>query len=580
MALLLVRGTRLELRPAKVPLNKKFIFSLGVLYLLAIHLPWPVFSLVDRSTNVVMPTNLITWMACSLVISIGLFQTVRHQYLRYSKLTVGLFVCCLLLTLPLAFSSPQINEVMPRIIGLWGGLLFFILLQQFLFNSRHKQRIIWFIVLAGWIEAIKNYLLLAHPSLSKITDDFSLISTVTTFHSSTAIATFLATSAIASGYLLARHPSKYGQLSIVALLYITPFTMLPLIYIHSPIIATTATILGGGMIIPYLYRFASYKRLTGWIISFVSAGGLILILSTFHILKIVNHEWLQFPQFQTSIIQSANMLVEKPFTGYGYGKFDEEYVIYSARQHQLNANFPAALPEHRHPNNEPLLWTVEGGLLPLFAIILAALLVATRIYSAKSGTRLASFALLLPITLQAQFSPIFYLSSIHWVTFIILLFWVDQRVARYKPHQLLHWQKKTIRLFALLIPLLALAIIGAILHDQHRLSKYKLLAEENQLRQLFLPNIWRDELKEFALIRQLQQNTTLATSINAATDIEWLLDKIRLHPRPYYYQLLIQLYTQIGENNRAEQTLTEANFLFPTVKFESLSGENNVQPDI
>lgn len=119
MALLLVRGTQLESRPAKIPLNKKFIFALGLLYLLAIHLPWPVFSLVNRPTNIAMPTNLISWMATSLVLSIGLFQVIRHRYLRYSKLTLGLGLCCSLMTLPLLYSFPMLDEITPRLLGLW-----------------------------------------------------------------------------------------------------------------------------------------------------------------------------------------------------------------------------------------------------------------------------------------------------------------------------------------------------------------------------------------------------------------------------------------------------------------------------
>lgn len=567
MALLLVRGTQLESRPAKIPLNKKFIFALGLLYLLAIHLPWPVFSLVNRPTNIAMPTNLISWMATSLVLSIGLFQVIRHRYLRYSKLTLGLGLCCSLMTLPLLYSFPMLDEITPRLLGLWGGFFLFVLLQQFIFSSRHKQRIIWFIVLAGWIEALKSYLILFYPPIAELTGEISQVSMATTFYSPQALAALLATTSTASGYLLSRHPGKYGQLSIVTLLYVTPAIMLPLVFIHSPLVAGGASLISGAMIFPYLYRFASKKRLLGWSLSFACGALACLTLYLSAVEQIKNQEWKQYATFRTSLYQAANMLIEKPFTGYGYGKFDEEYVIYSARQHQLNEGYPAALPEHNHPQNEPLFWSVEGGILPLMAMVMAAFMVVARIYSAKPGTRLASFALLIPIALQAQFSAIFYLSGILWLTFVILLFWVDQRVAKYKFHSLLRWQRRTIGLLAAVIPLISILIISAILHDQQTLSQYRLSSQETRLKQLILPSLWQDQLKEFALVQLLEEQNLLDDQLSSEIDVEWLLNKIRLHPRPYYYQLLLELYNKLGDTNRARQTLTEARFLFPTVDF-------------
>ena len=120
--------------------------------------------------------------------------------------------------------------------------------------------------------------------------------------------------------------------------------------------------------------------------------------------------------------QSLDMLIEKPFTGYGYGRFEPEYITYTARQHQLNANYDPGFPSLNHPHNELLFWGVEGGLLPVLAIIIAAIIVLLRIYNAKKGTRLAMFALFVPIVLHSQLEYPFYHSAIHWITFIILLF--------------------------------------------------------------------------------------------------------------------------------------------------------------
>lgn len=54
--------------------------------------------------------------------------------------------------------------------------------------------------------------------------------------------------------------------------------------------------------------------------------------------------------------QTIDMIIEKPFTGYGYGKFEAQYLLYTARQHQLNSSYPAGLASMDHPHNELLYW--------------------------------------------------------------------------------------------------------------------------------------------------------------------------------------------------------------------------------
>ncbi|MGR5542485.1 O-antigen ligase family protein, partial [Vibrio campbellii] len=94
--------------------------------------------------------------------------------------------------------------------------------------------------------------------------------------------------------------------------------------------------------------------------------------------------------------------------------------LYTARQHQINDNYPPGLPAMDHPHNETLYWGVEGGIIPLVGLLLTAILTFTRVAQAKKGTRLALLALFVPILLHSQLEYPFYHSAIHWVTLIIL----------------------------------------------------------------------------------------------------------------------------------------------------------------
>jgi O-antigen polymerase len=468
------------------------------------------------------------------------------------------------MTIPLFYRHSAIELSIYRIIGLWGGLALFITIQQFRLSNSHKQRLIWFIVLACLIEAC-----IAYVQLLLGTDKTHLPSGA--FPTSDAFITFLSTGILASGYLLSRHLKKYQkQISITALLYFTPLICAPLLVGLGSMVYWGISCIGLLVIFPYLYRFASRKRLIGWSISAVLGilAGLILAYQlNSGPFSLSRHTG--FEPLSNSIIQTLDMLIERPFTGYGYGRFESEYVLYSARQHQLNPSYPPAIPGFTHPQNELLYWGIEGGLLPILAMVLAVLFVLIRIYSAKQRTRLATLALLFPIVLHSQIAGIFYLSAIHWVTLVILLFWTDQRVAKYKDIHLHRATAHALRIIMCIIPVAACIYLGNILRTQYLLTRAeKEDSTTASFNDIDFPLFWEDRLMMDKLTLLLQKNTAPSNHQPYKTYTNWLLKLIQREPRPVYYQQLITLYQRMGDTNKAKQTRIEAEFLFPNMSFK------------
>ncbi|MDW6091065.1 Wzy polymerase domain-containing protein [Vibrio rhizosphaerae] len=556
MAILIVRGTRLEPPPVKLPLNRPFLFVLGMLYLIFLHVP----SGLNIRVGLTPIFNMMTWFWVSMAISVGLFQVIRAGKIRYSKLTLGLLVCCLLLTLPLFYDRASVSLAMPRVIALWGGFFLFAVLQQFRFSNKHKHRLIWLIVLSVLVECgVAYYQLCVEPSRVPL----GVFPTVNTF------ATYIATGLLASGYLLSRHLKKYqAQFSIASLLYIMPLLCMPLLVLLRSVTGWGVTLIGMVMIFPYLYRFASRKRLWGWSVSMML--GLLLgfiLIQALYTTPFNAQSINRLSPLSDSLSQTIDMFIEKPFTGYGYGHFEEEYVLYSARQHQLNPNYPSPLAGLSHPHNEVLYWGIEGGLLPIFAITLAALFVLGRIYGAKPKTRLATLSLLFPIAMVSQVDEVFSLSAIHWITLIILLFWVDQRVAKYRSVSVHRVTMRGLNGIGIILPLLALLYCGAFLRAQSLLKQYKQGQAISRQAQMYLPLVWQDQLIQAQLIDLLKQKNTEQHRQQLSAYVPWLLELIQRQPRPAYYQLLMALYQHIGDLNRAEQSRIEAEFLFPQYPF-------------
>lgn len=573
MAIIHLSGTRLAPQKPKAPLNRRFMYAIGFVFLIASH-----FYVTNLGgIGLALPFNNATWFALSWVFAIGIYQMALSKQIRYSKLTIGLLISCLIISVPLFFASPaNLYSVLPRIAGLWLGWLLFVILQQFSLSNAHKQRLLWFIILAVCIEAMLAYVqffLLYNQTTINL--DNALKQPFGIFQNINAMSSFLATGLVLSGYLLARQQRKYGEkLSRTALLYIMPLITVPLITLLASRIGWFISLISVLLILPYLYRFSTKKRFIGWSFALLSGVGLgvILAFSSGNLNSLSGEKPIESAR-QTVLPQAIDMFIEKPFTGYGLGQFESEYLLYTARQHQLNSNYPVAIENVTHPFNEVLFWGVEGGLIPVIGIILAALFVLFKISSTRKGTRLAILALLMPIALHAQLENPFYQSSIHWVTFIVLIFWVDQRTAKYKSYGIRTISFHFLRTMSVVLPILLISYTSLSLHTNYQLKQF----DQSYPKELaLLDNILYSGSFKQEVNWQKHSNLLKSGLVNKQLDdvigyVDWSLDSIQKTPSSKLYKNLILAYLGIGEISKAEQIRDEASYLYPRQDFSVIN---------
>ena len=569
MAILLLSGTKLEPQAPVVPLNKAFIYAIALIYIYAMHF----FMSNPGGSGLSLSFNDTTWIAVSIASGIGLYQLGNNLKLRYSKLTIGLFIACVLMTIPVLYSNASLAESSLRLVGLWSGWGFFLLLQQFRFSNKERQRLLWLIIIATLMEAIFGlYQYFGAPERTDGTLRF--LRPYGIFQQPNVMASFMATGFVLAGYMLARQPQKYNRRIVeISLLYITLFVSTLLLVVLASRTGWLALLLTTLLLIPYLYKYAPRRRLVTWLAIIVL--GITSGLSAVHIQGnagfVINKADLQSPRRYT-FPQTLDMVIEKPFTGYGYGKFESEYLLYTARQHQLNPTYHAGLPSMDHPHNELLYWAVEGGLLPIVGIFIAVGFVFIRLYHTKKDTRLALFALLVPISLHTQLEYPFYHSTAHWITFLILLYWIDQRSAKYRYRAFHHWIKAGLRILSLLVPLLTTAFMVTALQTNYVLIRFERLAPHdpallNKVTNLY---VWQDRYDWDVYSTYLEMGLQQHEAKYIQPFIDWSLGIIKRKPRPEFYKNLIIAYQSIGEASRAEQIRAEAKFLFPEVEFDSV----------
>ncbi|WP_299685795.1 PglL family O-oligosaccharyltransferase [uncultured Vibrio sp.] len=571
MATIHTSGTQLENQITPLPLNKAFLGSLAVVFLFAMHFFMPN----PGGSGLALSFNPTTWLALSFTLAIGFYQLATNRVLKYSKLTVGLLVSCIIITLPILYSNAAPQAASGRLLGLWAGFALFVVLQQFKFSNKHKQRMLWFIVLAVLIQALFGYVQyfwLEPGNLFGYNSEANRPYGI--FQQPNVMASFLATGFVLSAYLLARQPTKYDhKISESFLLYLTPTLTVPLLIIIASRTGWLAAVIGLICILPYLYKFSTQKRFYGWCASV--AVGVVIAFSVINLSTTDSlaskRAHLESPRAYT-FPQTLDMLIEKPFTGYGYGKFESEYTLYTARQHQLNPSYPPGLPSMDHPHNEFLYWGVEGGIAPIIGILIAAILVMSRIASSAKGTRLALLALFIPILLHSQLEYPFYHSAIHWITFVILIYWVDQRASRHYQQSFSIISKTLFRVISLVLPILVSVYMLSALHTNYVLTKFEQSKPKNPdiLKQVTNPVVWKDRYDWDIYSTYLNIGLYKADTSLIQPYIDWSLEIIKSKPRPAFYSNLILAYQGLNDDSKAEQIRREASFLFPNKDFSKV----------
>ncbi|MGF1740681.1 PglL family O-oligosaccharyltransferase [Vibrio profundum] len=578
MAILHTEGTHLEPHAPVIPLNKRFLISLACVFLVAMHF----FTPNPGGEGLALSFNTATWAGLSVTFAIGLYQVANNQALRYSRLTFGLTITCILLTLPEFYLNADLTHSMPRLIGLWAGLLLFVLLQQFQFSNSQKQRLLWFIVLAVLIEALFGFVQYFVLPAHNIFNYNTLINRpYGIFQQPNVMASFLATGLVLSGYLLARHPVKYRRrLGSISLLYVTPSLTVPLLIVLASRTGWLAAVISVALLTPYLYHFATKRRASGWCLS------LLLGLGFGAIMALSNDGIVDGKGSQQTILEKSNldsprsyiyhqaldMFIEKPLTGYGYGRFEPSYLLYTARQHQLNPSYHVGLPSLSHPHNELLYWAVEGGVVPVLGILLAAALVLRQLYLAKKGTRLALLALFLPIVLHSQLEYPFYHSAIHWIIFVMLLYWVDQRSVSYRKLSFHASGKSLLRVTSLILPICISLYMLSALQTNSALSRFEKSVPPNPelLKHITNPIAWQSRLDWDIYSTYLRIGLLEHQAKFIQPYIDWSEQMIKIKPRPAFYNNLILAYQGLGEDDKANQVRAEANYLFPNLNFSNI----------
>lgn len=367
----------------------------------------------------------------------------------------AVLLACLLLALPVVFTRPEWESTATwRLASLWAGALFYFTWLQVRITPWQRHAVLYLILLASVVQASVALLQLFSPSIAQNLTGSGSGRAFGVFQQPNVLASFIATGlalALAAfllpGYRLVQPRAEYWRRGTMAAVLV----LLPMVLVW--VQSRTGWLAGALVLVLFILCFGRRYAHAVTMASLLVTGGTVaavLVLWWGSDLHYTDHAGSNQARY-VMLHDTLAMIAEKPFLGWGYGGFEYSFQHFRLAQGLSTQGVGIA----RHPHNEWLLWWVEGGfiaLLGMFLLLWAGLKLVARARwrdkcafacgKASAGEALALCVALLPITLHSQTEYPFYLSTLHWLVFLLLLAMLDRLVGpRLGPGSGLKWWK-------------------------------------------------------------------------------------------------------------------------------------------
>ncbi|MED7772303.1 Wzy polymerase domain-containing protein [Aeromonas dhakensis] len=516
-----------------------------------------------------LPFNAWGWIFASLVIGLGLWRVTLQQRLVFSLLQGWLWLGGLLLLLPMAYPGFELKDyAIPRLLGLFAGLLFLFCLYQWQLVRASRDRLIYLLLGAVAIEAllglVQYYLLVPGNWIGY---DTHANRPYGIFQQPNVMASFMATGLVLASWLELRgNPHvwlrglRYGVILAASLL---------LVVLQSRV-GQLGGLLALLLLVPQLHRQGLLVR----ILCLVLLGVIVGLASQYWVAGSNRgmNEYISGGARSDIWPFTLHLLLQHWLLGVGYGGFESTFFHAYTEARQVDPNVGMVIYNLDHPHNEFLYWAVEGGIAPMLGMVLmgAALLWRASRAGWRKGTAL--LALVTPILLHTQTEYPLYHAIALWWALLMLLYVLDAEVeeglleagrASWREHVYRPWL--LLRFAAIAIPLLVVPFMLTALHTAWVVTKYERggYKEPTLLLDVINPMAWLTRV-EFD-VNSVRLAVGLQTSNKAELEayLDWGQAFVRHTPRANIYANMVIALDALGRKEEARALRNEALALYP-----------------
>ncbi|WP_421238926.1 Wzy polymerase domain-containing protein [Aeromonas enteropelogenes] len=517
-----------------------------------------------------LPFNAWGWIFASLMIGMGLWQVTLRQHITFSPLQAALWFGALLLLLPMAYPGFELKDyAIPRLLGLFAGLLFLFGFYQWRLTRQQRDRLFYLILIAIAIEAllglVQFYLLTPGNWIgydTKVNRPYGI------FQQPNVMASFMATGMALAIWLELRSDDSRA---LMGLRYGVIFSTVLLLVVLQSRVGQLGGFLALLMLLPQLRQQRKIRLILGLVFL-----GIILGLLSQYLMAGVKRglEIYQSGGMRSIYWPYALKLVsEQLWTGWGYGSFESVFLYHYMADKAMNPAMVQIEYNLDHPHNEFLYWAVEGGLAPMLGMLIMGGALLWRLSCAPGKNAMAMLALVTPVLLHSQTEYPFYHAIVSWWLLLTLIYLIDAEVEEanvatrsettwwewvYRPWFLL-------RFMAVTIPLLVVPFMLTALHTAWVVTKYERggYKEPTMLLDIVNPMAWLTRV-EFD-VNSVRLMVGLQTNNKAELEayLEWGRAFVRHTPRANIYANMVVALNALGRTDEANTMRREALQLYP-----------------
>lgn len=559
---------------ASVPSTKreKRVFSLfWVVSILWLILGMHFFMHNPGGAGLYLPFNAWGWIFASLAIGLGLWQITLRQRLVFSPLQASLWIGALLLLLPMLYPGFEFKDyAIPRLLGLFAGLLFLFGLYQWRFNRLQRDRLLYLILIAIAIEAllglVQFYLLTPGNWIgydTKANRPYGI------FQQPNVMATFMATGLALAIWLELR---REGGRLLMALRYGVIVSAALLLVVLQSRVGQLGGLLALLLLTPQLHRQHLLSRVLTLVILAMAIG-------------LLSQYWMAGVKRGLEIYQSggmrsvywpyaAKLIAQTPWSGWGYGSFESVFLHHYMADKALNPSMVQIEYNLDHPHNEFLYWAIEGGIAPMVGMVIMGGAILWRLMRGRWVNGIALLALVTPILLHTQTEYPLYHAIVLWWLLLTLIYIIDSEIEEtamascgvsswwdvtYRPWLLL-------RFMAIAIPLLVVPFMLTAIHTAWVVTKYERggYKDPGLLLDIVNPMAWLTRVEFDVNSVRLMVGLQTNNKVELEAYLKWGQAFVRHTPRANIYANMVIALDALGRTDEASKIRAEALKLYPT----------------
>ncbi len=511
-----------------------------------------------------LPFNITVWGAALTVIVGGGVCAIVKRRVFYNIHACALFIFPVLISIYMIFAEQgMVNVFVIKTIYILGGCMFLVALFQYDLNKNDIDVVLLMLSISMILHAGIGVLQLSDMGeLSQYISRNDINKPAGVFQQINNQASYLSTGVLINFYIIS--DKKVSRVSL--------FIIVVSVFLSALIVANSGSRVGMlslllGYIILLIARFQGFwanKKVFGILmVAFILA----LFLGFSGVGEVIKKSQgivgSEYSDVRSVIYKiSFEIIKSSPVWGHGIGGFINAWYDI-APDFYLQNNDVKHVPFITHPHNEILIWVIETGVVGVLGGVIISWIIINGLIKNRFKAGLSMLGVLVPIILHTQVELPFYLSSLHWLLFVFLLYIVFKGVGVH----FVNINDVSYRYIFLSIPLLYIFGMYFLYHSEiSRREIYKFVNKDfdNSTLDKSLVNYYFQPDAERLLMNVLfYSGMKHQDKMNIQMYIGWAEEYIKYMPDENIYEELSQAYEVMGQEKEKCQLLLQGVRRYP-----------------